>query len=136
MNSKYLRSVYKGDDEHQRCRIWILMDLHRLFFLANWNIGRGRKSAFSGDDVLFMLLSTLKHGVPWDFLGKMFKIKGPSFERTIVNFLRVIFGSLFDENVLWRSEVFPMARMVQDGHTFQTHRYARYGNDVNFQHTY
>ena len=28
-----------------------------------------------------------------------------------------------------------MAEMVQDGRTFQTHRYARYATDVTFQHT-
>ena len=80
--------------------------------LANWKVGRVRKSAFSGEDVLLMLLSTLKHGGQWDFLGKMFKIKGPTFERTIINFLWVIGDRVFDQNVPGRSDVFPMAKMA------------------------
>ena len=47
-----------------------------------------------------MLLSTLKNGGQWDFLGKRFKIKGPIFERTIANFLTVIVDTVYYEKSL------------------------------------
>ena len=112
-----------------------LWNLIGSFVLANWNVGRGRKSPFSAEDVLFMLLATMRHGGQWDILGKMFKIKGPTFERTIVNFLRVIADKMFYQNVTGRSSVFPISKMTQDCRTFQTHQYARYATDGTFQHT-
>ena len=65
----------------------------------------------------------------------MFKIKGPTFERKILNFFCVIMDKMFDQNVTGRSSVFPMSRTIQDGRTFQMHRYARYATDLTFQHT-
>lgn len=44
-------------------------------------------------------------------------------------------GSLFEQNVLGRADVFLMSKMVQDGRTFQKHRYARYATDGTFKHT-
>ena len=35
---------------------------YREFIITNYNCGRGRKSAHSGKDVLFMMLATMKHG--------------------------------------------------------------------------
>lgn len=37
--------------------------------------------------------------------------------------------------VIGRSDIFPMAKMVQNAGPFQTHRYARYATDMTVQHT-
>lgn len=49
------------------------------FITTNYNVGRGRKSPRKANDVLLMTFVVLKHGGQWDFLGRMFNIKGPTF---------------------------------------------------------
>lgn len=43
---------------------------------TRWNAGRGQKNGHSGNTVLFIMLIVLKHVGKWDFLDKLFKIKG------------------------------------------------------------
>lgn len=56
-----------------------------MFIVTHWNVGRGRKSTFKAKDVLFMALAVMKHGGHWEFLGRMFKIKGQTFEKMITD---------------------------------------------------
>jgi len=37
-----------------------------------------------------MAFAVLKHGGKWDFLGQAFKIKGTTFEKLIMGFLKAI----------------------------------------------
>jgi len=60
--------------------LWAKIQNH---VLSTWNVGRGRKSAQKPKDVLFMLLTVLKHAGKWDFLAKMFNMKAPTFEKLI-----------------------------------------------------
>lgn len=60
------------------------------FVSVNWIIGRVRKSKHSDKDVLIMIFVTIKHGNSWDWLGEMFNITGPTFERTITQFIRCL----------------------------------------------
>lgn len=46
-----------------------------------------------------MMLTVLKHGGKCDLLGKMFKIKGPSFEMIIVGFMKIVSHHLYDSQV-------------------------------------
>ena len=48
-------------------RIWGSVEDH---ITTNWNTGRGRKTAFEGKDVLFMLLNSLKNAGMWDDMGE------------------------------------------------------------------
>ena len=45
--------------------------------MTRYNTGRGRESVHTGKDVLFMTLCVMKHGGQWDFLTKLFCLKGP-----------------------------------------------------------
>ena len=59
----------------------------RNHVISNWEVGRGWKSSFKAMDVFFMFLAVLKHEGQCDLLDKMFKIKGPTFERLISGFI-------------------------------------------------
>lgn len=61
----------------------------------NWKVGRGRKLLHCPKDVIFMVLTVVKHGGNWDFLGNMFKIKGPTFEKLIMGYMKVIWERLY-----------------------------------------
>lgn len=61
----------------------------------NWSVFSGRRSNLKTMGVLFMILDTLKHGVQWDWIGKMFDIKGPTFERLITRFIDTVFDRLY-----------------------------------------
>ncbi len=45
------------------------------FIASNWNTGRGRKSAYGGEVMLFMLLAVMKHGDQWSNLRSSFGVK-------------------------------------------------------------
>lgn len=68
-------------------RIYVALETH---ISANWNIGRGRKFSHLPMDVLFIMLSILKHGGTWDFQTQMFRIKPPTFQRMIICFREMI----------------------------------------------
>lgn len=57
--------------------------------MSEWNLGRVRKSIYKGADVVFMLFTFSKHGGKSDVLGEMFKMKGPSFEKLVIGFMKV-----------------------------------------------
>lgn len=47
-----------------------------------------------------MLLAVCKHGGQWDYLGRMFKIEGPTFEKPITKSLKVIADEFYEGYVL------------------------------------
>ena len=49
----------------------------------SWSSGRGRRSKCSPFDTFFMTCVTMKHGGTWDFLARMFRLKGPTFQRMV-----------------------------------------------------
>lgn len=57
---------------------------------VKWNTGKGHQSKHTLEVVLFMVLELLKHGRHCDFLGRMFHIKRPTFERMITKFVQTI----------------------------------------------
>ena len=100
---------------------------------SGWNTGRGRKCQHYREDVLFMLLSTLKHAGTWDFNGKMFGVKGPTFERMIIGFVGKIVHVLYKTVVLQWEERYTMERLVKEKSTFKHYKFALYVTDVTFQ---
>ncbi len=95
-----------------------------------WNVGRGKKCSFSGKDVLFMTLVTMKHGGTWDLLGGAFKIKGPTFEKMITGYIKklspFLYRKLVDSNADHLS--------ISCGTQFVHFPSALYATDVTFQH--
>ena len=67
--------------------IWARLD---QYVPKNKNTGKGKRTAQTPKDCFFMLLVVMKHGGRWNFLGRMFDVTGPTFERLIVRFLEAI----------------------------------------------
>lgn len=98
-----------------------------------WNVGRGRKFKTSGKYAFFILLTIVKHGSNWDFLGVLFDLKGPTFERIIFYVLDVLSDFSYDVFVERLAKTWTMARPVERNQTLKTFIYARYAADVTFQ---
>ena len=102
---------------------------------SKFNVGRGRQSPFTGKDVLFMVITVLKHGGNWHLLGRIFKIKGPTFERLIMNFIRLITDEFYRQFVVQTMEHHSTTVLEEKSKPFRNFRYALYATDVTFQHT-
>jgi hypothetical protein len=98
-----------------------------------WNVGRGRRSQFSGKDVLLMMLTVLKVGGTWDSLAHIFMLKTPTFIKTITSFVRVVHPKLVDDQISKRADDEKMHRLVTSGRAFVHYPCALYATDVTFQ---
>lgn len=98
-----------------------------------YNVGRGRKSPQKGKDVLFMTLATLKHGGHWEFMGRMFGIKGPTFERMVLRFITMLSPVIQDRFVAKAASEWDMDKLHEAEKTFTSFKCARYATDVTFQ---
>jgi len=103
------------------------------FISKTWNVGRGRKSSYKAMDVLLMTMAVLKHGGTWDWLGRMFRIKGPTFERLIVGFLEKLAPHMHDLFVKDVAELNPMAELIEQKTRFKNFDFAIEAVDVTFQ---
>ena len=101
----------------------------------NYNCGRGKRSKYAAKDVFFMSLAVCKHSGQWEFLGKLFNIKGPTFERLVTSFLKMLADYAYDVYVDGAAEQFTMAEAIREKATFRTYGMARYATDVTFQQT-
>ncbi|GMF45885.1 unnamed protein product [Phytophthora fragariaefolia] len=99
-----------------------------------WNVGRGRRSKFTGKDVMFMMLVVLKNGGTWEMLSIIFHVKTPTFIKTTTSFIRAVVPRLYDDWVSEKAQEENMRKLVTSGHTFVHHPYALYATDVTFQH--
>lgn len=63
------------------------------------NSDRSRRSSFSAKDLFSLMLKTLKHGGDWDFLGRIIKIKGSTFEIMVMYFMGVVSDVHYEEVV-------------------------------------
>ena len=84
---------------------------------------------------LFMVTTVLKHVGNWNLLGRIFKIKEPTFERLIMNFIRLITDEFHSQFVGQTMEHHSMTVLEEKAKTFSNFRYALYATDVTFQHT-
>ena len=98
-----------------------------------WGSGRGRNSNFKPKDVLLITLTVLKYAGNWDFLGRMLKVKGPTFETMIMSFVTLVWEYLYEEAVAkWRKE-YSMWPLAQEKTLFKYHRFKLYAKEVTFQ---
>ena len=120
-------------DVNEFGNLWLLL---QDYVKKSWNVGRGRKSKFSGKDVLMFLLTELKHGRQWDYLRRLFGVSGPTFERTVMTFIDVVNEELYESLVLNLGESWTIMRMIQMHQTFKTFKFCRYATNVTFQQAY
>ena len=113
--------------------IWLAVS---TFVSANWNTGRGRKTKVEAKDVLFMMMTVLKHGQQWDFTARLFKMKTCTFERIISGFINMLAPHLYETCVRKLEEKWTVAKLRSSNTTFQHFHMARYATDVTFQQSY
>ena len=101
--------------------------------LENYNFGRGRKCEHKPKDVLFMVLSVLKHGGTWDFLARMFGQKTSAFERMILRFIKMLSEAVYEHYVNNQTKRWSMKELHANGHILKNYPMARYATDVTFQ---
>jgi len=82
------------------------------------------------------MLTTLKHAGQCEFLGHLFGIKGPTFERLINKVISMLRGPLYESLVARNSTVYPMEKMLEEQCNFKHFRFARCAIDVTFQQAY
>ena len=80
-----------------------------------------------------MLQVVIKHGCRWDFLGRMFDIKGSTFERLIVRFLDAILLNVKKLHIHPIVVYLTMSKLLQRKTPLRTYEFARYATDVTFQ---
>ena len=113
-----------------------LWQLSQSFITQNYNSGRGKRCAVSGKDLLFMTLTVLKHGGHWDVLARVFKLKGPTFERMVTKFVALISDHLFALLVTDIRREFTMKNLDNTHARFSNFPEALYAVDVTFQQSF
>lgn len=83
--------------------------------------------------MFFMSLETVIHGAAWDWLGRMFKIKGPTFEKTISQFIKMIAPELYKIFVEHAADSFLMTKLISSEDTLANFPCTRFAVDVAFQ---
>lgn len=106
------------------------------FVCKNYNVGRGKKYSTGGKDALFMTITVLKHGGQWDILARIFRMKGPSFERLITSFVRLVSPFAYQSFVTEVSKIHTMENMIENDQQFGNFKCARYATDVTFQQSF
>lgn len=114
-------------------QLWNLLE---SFIKTHYNVGRGKKSHVTGKDALFMFLAVLKHGGHWDVLGRVFKLKGPTFERMITKFVLMISGHMYELFVTNLAAEFTMHELNTYNQRFRYYPEALYAVDVTFQQSF
>ncbi|KAG6952323.1 hypothetical protein JG687_00013076, partial [Phytophthora cactorum] len=92
--------------------LWFSLRNHVVRY---WNVGRGRRSTFAAKDVFFMLLVVMKCGGTWGMLARIFRIKTPTFIKTITGFIKVVAPKLHEAWVASQLDDVPM-RVLQRSH--------------------
>ncbi|PXF40870.1 hypothetical protein BWQ96_09415 [Gracilariopsis chorda] len=103
------------------------------FINKGYNVGRGQKSKVFGKDAPFLTLTVLKHGGEWDVLARVFKMKGPTFERLVTKFVCLISSFPYESFVTEFGKLHSMALLRDDGKHFSTFEEGHYATDVTFQ---
>uniref|UniRef100_K3WAU7 Uncharacterized protein n=1 Tax=Globisporangium ultimum (strain ATCC 200006 / CBS 805.95 / DAOM BR144) TaxID=431595 RepID=K3WAU7_GLOUD len=73
-----------------------LWSLVKDYVARCWNVGRGKRSQFSGEDVFFVLFVTTKCDGTWEMLSRIFSVKSPTFIKTMSGFIHVIASKLYE----------------------------------------
>ena len=101
---------------------------------TNWNVGRGKKSKFTGKDVFLLAVSVVKMGGSWDEMALPWKIKPATFQTMIVKFLKMMSRHLYEKTVQVYQELDGwMKDTLEAGKAFAHYPCAIYATDVRFQ---
>ena len=82
-----------------------------------------------------MLLTSLKNGGKWDYMGGSFRIKVSVFQRLMKSFLVIVSPFLYDTQVTDRAGRITMRQLSSQGKQFRHRPYTLYATDVTFQQT-
>ncbi|ETV72161.1 hypothetical protein H257_12637 [Aphanomyces astaci] len=107
----------------------------RMYVNKSWNVGSGRKCDVSNRDMLVMLLTTMKTGGSWDIVATIFKEASPTFQKRVMNFVRVLHPFVMRKNVNALADKWTMLLLSTSGQRFANYPYACYATDVTFQQT-
>lgn len=113
-----------------------LSDIHNTIadILENaWGTGRGRKSKIIAKDAFFLGCVNMKHGDTWGLLEKIFCMKVPVFEKTVVSVIYSTVEILYKECVASIIKKLLMLKLQQYGILFQHFLYVKYATDATFQ---
>lgn len=80
----------------------------------------GKKINARGKDILMMLLTTVKHGGHWYVLGRVFNISGPTFERMILQFARLVLDHVYSLFIADFSKYISLHELHNKSSRFQT----------------
>ena len=97
----------------------LLWQLVERYATKSYNKGGGKKSHNSRKDILYMFLTTLKDGGHWEILDRVFKIKGPTFERMITKYVTMICSHLHDLVVAKIPSEFSMSALIDAQQKFR-----------------
>ncbi|KAH9122177.1 hypothetical protein AeMF1_006416 [Aphanomyces euteiches] len=114
----------------------LLWNERRLHITKTWNVGSGNKSRTSPRDMLFMTLTTLKHGGSWDIIAALFKFKSSTFAKSILGFIRVLHPYMMQHYVHGLADKWSMLKLATSGNQFTEFPSARYAVEVTFQQTH
>ena len=93
----------------------LLWEASADFIRDNWNTGRGRKTSAANKDILFMTLTSEKHGGTWEWLASKFAMKGPTFERLVLRFLGLMADEIYRVYVEKNYDTYPMMALMERG---------------------
>ena len=83
--------------------------------------------------MMLMLLTAMKYGGHWDILGRIFKIKVPTFERIMSKFVSLISDHVYTLLVSDLKAEFSLTELCQSNQRFCNFPEAPYAADVTFQ---
>ena len=78
----------------------------------------------------------LKHVGQWDVLGRLFKFKGPTFERMITKYVLLVSSLLYKLLLTRITSKFTMNKLLHSDQRFYNFTEALYAVDVTFQQLY
>lgn len=80
-----------------------------------------------------MMLPTLKHTGHWEFMERMFGLKGQTFEQMIRRFITLLYPVNVTRFVYSAETEWKMSRMIKDERLLKNFQCERYTTDVTFQ---
>lgn len=83
-----------------------------------------------------MALTVLKHVGQWNFIARLFNVKGPKFPKIIISFIEKVSPLLYKSLAHGVEKRYNMGRMIENGRNFNNFPYARYETYVKFQQSF
>ncbi|RQM29800.1 hypothetical protein B5M09_012234 [Aphanomyces astaci] len=77
----------------------------------------------------------MKTGGSWDIVATIFKEASPTFQKRVMNFVRVLHPFVMRKNVNALADKWTMLLLSTSGQRFANYPYACYATDVTFQQT-